>query len=309
MASLTQAQVKKYKEVDRRTQAKIISVAKLLHEISPHFDRYSNQRKADIDRGMMKVGSVYVPLKTGKRDLFEQHYPLTYIENMAVLLEHMNRTDSAIAKWLLMRTILETVYRYARISVIADTSDKKIVRFRALTVLDFHLHLASVVNTKHWIDEYFDLLDSFRKRTSTFISKDFEIFPQSRRTLSIDNNEELRRERVKHLINLASGFFLMRPAGYKEVYSNTSQLIHGNPFQTSMARKLQGQWRERFLIHGLTIKSCDDLLQTIANFSDIKDKKLVTKIQKNSAELQKFFLDTLKPTWAEAARTELTRPL
>jgi len=309
MASLTPEQIKKYKEVDDQAKEKIGSVIKLLNEISPHFEGYAKQRKGDIDRGMMKIGALYVPLQVGKRDLFENHYTQTYIENMAVLLEHMNLTDSVIAKWLLTRTILETVYRYARISVTSDINNKRVVRFRALTVLDFHLQLVSIVNTKYWIDEYFDLLESNKKKTTTFKSEDFKVFPQSRNTLVRDNSEELRRERVQHLINLASDFFLKKPSGYKEVYSTTSQLIHGNPFQTTITRKLQGQWRERFLIHGLTIKSCDDLLKTIENHSEIKDQELVEKIRKKSAELQKFFNDILKPAWAEAAKIELTRPL
>jgi len=100
------------------------------------------------------------------------------------------------------------------------------------------------------------------------------------------------------------GLGIAKPEGYELVYDMASKLTHGQPLQLAVSENAFKQWRERFIIDGLVIKACEDLLRTTYGTVNLSPD-LLTKVDQQVTRLKEFWENRLKPAHTLASKKEL----
>lgn len=302
---LSEEDVETFTGVSRKTIRNLRKVINNLKLVSAELNRYGTQTAGDIRRGQVRIGEVYVPLETAYHMIFIDHFPMSYIDNTVTILDSYNKTRPLLSKWFLARSFMENIYDRAKVSVcdfdaVATNQVPKVKRFRMLTVLDFKLSMATHITEPQWYSDYIAMRNYVSDQEITKDS-DMRLFPASRGALGADSN---RGRRVQLFSELSRAFALDKPPEYKLIYENTSRLIHGNPMQMLVSERVSTQWRERFLLHGMFIRSCIELLKLIEETVILSE----STHRKNLAlrrHLEHFFENELKPTWRNASSIEL----
>lgn len=306
MPTLLQEDIETFKKTNKKTSYRLKKIVKHLERVASELDRYNTQRAGDIGRGMVRINNEYVPLETAVHLIFIDHFPMSYIHNINSILRSYDDTYPVLSKWLLVRSFMETIYDRARVSLcdfeaVAPNQTPKIERYRMLTVLDFKLSMATHLGDERWRDEYLGMRAYVAAQMVTR-ERDMLLFPETIKDISADIN---RGKRVQLFSDLSKTFRIQKPPEYRLIYENTSRLNHGNPLQMLVSENLSHQWRERFLLHGMFIKSSVDLLRLIQ-----EDVELSVPLKKENIELsdqlEKFFEEVLKPVWHHASSIELS---
>lgn len=296
--------VKKFRKDRKYMLSQLRMVVVLLREIADEFNLYSDQRSSDIARGVLKIGGVEVPLHEGWKSIFIDHFPMEYLQGVAILLEHFNKSGSTFGQWLTTRTILETIYDRAKVSLIDDSKlnshqKQKVGRYRALQILDFHLHTSAAIGIEPWISDYATMRQHVGG-LAYVLDEDIAVFPEADKVKEL--NRRMTSDRGRLLNKLPKEFALKSPMGNELIYDIASRLAHGNAMQLAMSKFTATQWREQLLIDGRVIQACIDLLGFI--FDNMKIESLA-KVQKRGNTLEAFYLDRLVPNWRLASEVEL----
>jgi len=306
MPRLTQENIETFTKASRKTTRNLRRVISHLKLVSSELNRYSTQTVEDIRRGQVRIGEMYVSLEIASHMIFIDHFSMSYIENIIAILDSYNKTRPVLSKWFLARGFMENIYDRAKVSLcdydaVATNQVPRVKRFRTLTVLDFKLSMATHISDQQWYNEYIAMRNYVSNQEVTKDS-DMRLFPISREEVSTDST---RRNRVQLFSDLSRTFALEKPPEYRLIYENTSRLIHGNPMQMLVNEKVSTQWRERFLLHGMFIRSCIELLKLIEETVTLSESTR----RKNSAliaYLERFFENELKSTWSHASSIELS---
>lgn len=306
MPTLSQEDIDIFTATSRKISYRLRQTSKHLENIASELDRYSTQRAGDIRRGVVRINNEDVPLEIAVHRVFIDHFPMSYIENINSLLSAYNKTRPVLSKWLLARSFMETIYDRSKVSIcdfeaVAPNQVAKVKRYRTLTVLDFQLSMATHINDQHWLGQYLSMRTFVESQT--FIKEnDMLLFPETIEAIRRDGN---RGKRVQLLSDLSKVFRIQKPPEYRLIYENTSRLNHGNPLQMLVSERLSAQWRERFLLHGMFIKSSIELLKLVQ-----EDVELSTQLKSRnevvSNQLEEFFDEVLKPVWRRASSIELS---
>lgn len=301
---LNQDQINDFRKTARQVDYQLSAIAALLREIGGELDIYGLQQASDLRQGRVRVGDEYISLELATRRMFIDHYPSSYLELIAVLLSHFTKTRSILGKWLMTRTIMEAIYEHSAISVMdgeneSDVRKAKIVRYRHLQVLDFHLNLAQMINEQRWTDDY-RAMREYVSEQEQITDEDLQGFPEADH-VHHDAGEN-RKKRANRFQKLSRGFSLPKGPEYQVIYGMVSRLAHGNPLQATVNQATFHQWRELFLVNGIVIRSCTNLLNFInENLTTEHQARLNRRI----SSLENFYSTRLEPGWRTASAAEL----
>lgn len=305
MPTLTQEDIDNFNLVSKKTLYRLRQTIKHLEIVASELDIWSTQRAEDIRRGVIRINNEDVSLEIALHRVLVEHYPMSYIDNIKSLLTTYNKTRPVLSKWLLARSFMETIYDRSKISLcdfeaVAPNQVAKVKRYRMLNVLDYLLSMATHINDRQWIDQYLSMR-SYVETQDTTKESDLRLFPQTIEEIRADVN---RGKRVQLFSDLSKVFQIQKPPEYRLIYESTSRLNHANPLQVLINERVSTQWRERFLLHGMFIKSSIELLSLIEN-----DVELSTQLKnKNTlltSQLEEFLDQVLKPAWRQASIIEL----